>query len=247
MKTDVYYGEDLAALHDAHYSGLSVAVAEMLLQNLKDRHLPSGMVVDLGCGSGKLVKILSDHGYDTIGVDLSKDLLDIARSYAPWNTFIEQSMWDFELPACVAVTAIGEIINYTFDHQNTDEHIETLFREVYHCLENSGIFLFDFVEPDIIKNGTKEPKVVEEEGWTTLVTYHENKALQELVRDITVFRKNKDGVYRKSREIHRIRQLDASSLTERLQEIGFEIKVLGGYGNITFKDSHKAILACKSP
>ena len=33
------------------------------------------IVVDLGCGTGKLTEILADRGYDMIGVDLSEDML----------------------------------------------------------------------------------------------------------------------------------------------------------------------------
>ena len=47
------------------------------------------IVVDLGCGTGKLTQILADRGYDMIGIDLSEDMLSIARSArsSPAGTF----------------------------------------------------------------------------------------------------------------------------------------------------------------
>ena len=33
------------------------------------------IVVDLGCGTGKLTQIMADRGYDMIGIDLSEDML----------------------------------------------------------------------------------------------------------------------------------------------------------------------------
>ena len=37
------------------------------------------IVVDLGCGTGKLTEILAGRGYDMIGIDLSEDMLAIAQ------------------------------------------------------------------------------------------------------------------------------------------------------------------------
>lgn len=40
-------------------------------------------ILDLGCGSGRDARYFSDRGYNVIGVDLSENLLDIARENAP--------------------------------------------------------------------------------------------------------------------------------------------------------------------
>ena len=37
------------------------------------------IVVDLGCGTGRLTEILAGRGYDMIGIDLSEDMLAIAQ------------------------------------------------------------------------------------------------------------------------------------------------------------------------
>lgn len=46
---------------------------------LKEYGISEGAVLDLGCGTGKMTRIMSKKGYDMIGVDLSYDMLDIAR------------------------------------------------------------------------------------------------------------------------------------------------------------------------
>lgn len=40
---------------------------------------PPGRVIDLGCGTGRLAKVLVKAGYDYVGVDLSEEMLAAAR------------------------------------------------------------------------------------------------------------------------------------------------------------------------
>lgn len=49
---------------------------------LEEYRIRDGLVLDLGCGTGKLTRILSDSGYDMIGVDNSVEMLEIARSFS---------------------------------------------------------------------------------------------------------------------------------------------------------------------
>ena len=37
------------------------------------------LILDLGCGTGDITKIFADNGYDMIGIDISTDMLNIAR------------------------------------------------------------------------------------------------------------------------------------------------------------------------
>lgn len=43
------------------------------------RHLQAERVAELGCGTGKMTRLLAAAGYDMIGVDNSEEMLEIAR------------------------------------------------------------------------------------------------------------------------------------------------------------------------
>lgn len=45
---------------------------------LKENGIKSGLVLDLGCGTGSFTRRLRDMGYDMIGVDISQEMLQIA-------------------------------------------------------------------------------------------------------------------------------------------------------------------------
>ena len=60
---------------------------------LEEYGISDGLVLDLGCGTGKITRLLSDAGYDMIGIDNSEDMLEIAREkqYDDFDEELEQS------------------------------------------------------------------------------------------------------------------------------------------------------------
>ena len=48
---------------------------------LKEEKIEDGLVLDLGCGTGKMTRLLAEAGYDMIGIDYSEEMLEIAREY----------------------------------------------------------------------------------------------------------------------------------------------------------------------
>jgi SAM-dependent methyltransferase len=49
---------------------------------------PPTRVVDLGCGTGTLTRLLVDEGYDVAGLDLSPEMIRRAREKVPESTFV---------------------------------------------------------------------------------------------------------------------------------------------------------------
>src|SRR4029453_17383336 len=112
------YREDLANFHDSGHSALAEAAAQRVVEELRGCGFHDGIVVDLGCGSGILARIVSHAGYRVIGMDISDSMVAIARERSPKSEFYVRSFVSAALPACIAVTAIGEVLNYAFDEQN---------------------------------------------------------------------------------------------------------------------------------
>ena len=58
--------------------------ADFILAILKKNKITDGLVLELGCGTGKLMSLLGNAGFDMIGVDNSVDMLQIAREKTVW-------------------------------------------------------------------------------------------------------------------------------------------------------------------
>ena len=57
-------------------------------QFLKKNKITDGLVLELGCGTGKLMSLLGNAGFDMIGVDNSVDMLQIAREKTSPEFFV---------------------------------------------------------------------------------------------------------------------------------------------------------------
>ena len=76
------YSDDLAYIHDSGYGDFARGAAPALLRALRTSGFQSGLVVDLGCGSGIWAQRLLDAGYKVLGLDISPAMVRLARKKA---------------------------------------------------------------------------------------------------------------------------------------------------------------------
>lgn len=137
---------------------------EYLTGLLQEYGIKDGLVLELGCGTGNVTRRLAKKGYDMIGIDLSMEMLEIAREKEytydldieelddgdleniEENTgrnailYLQQDMRNFELYGTVgAVVSICDSINYI----TSEEDLLKVFRLVNNYLDPGGIFIFD--------------------------------------------------------------------------------------------------------
>ena len=227
------YRTDLAHIHDDGFGGVARDAALFLMTALRDRGIGEGLAVDLGCGSGILAREMTDAGFDVLGIDLSPAMLTLARRHAPAARFRRASLLDAEIPACVAVTAIGECVNYVFDTDNSKSARRALFRRVHRALIPGGLFLLDVAGPGRIIGGGQSRVHTEGDGWAVLMTAEEDSRRKLLTRRITTFRRT-GKLYRRSEEVHRLRLVPPDEIERQLCDAGFRVRVLGTYGSKPF-------------
>lgn len=100
------------------------------------------LVLDLACGTGQLTHALAARGYDMTGVDISPEMLEIARERcaADGALLLCQDMRDFELYGTVgAVVCCLDSVNHLIDDGDIDE----CFAHVHNYLVPGGVFIFD--------------------------------------------------------------------------------------------------------
>jgi SAM-dependent methyltransferase len=240
------YGRDLAYVHDTGFGEFARRAAPELLRRLRRAGLGGGLVVDLGCGSGIWARALLDAGYEVLGVDVSADLLAIARERAPRARLVHGSLFEVELPpGCAAVTAIGECMGYTFDERGGRADVAALLRRIHAALRPGGLLLFDVAGPG------REPRPrrtwTAGEDWLVCVDAVEDAAARELTRAIVVFRHAGGGVgdgWRRSDERHVLRLYDPDELCADLRAAGFaDVEALDAWGELELGSGHTAFAA----
>jgi len=237
------YDRDLAYIHDTGFTGFIRKAAPGLLRLLRQNRVTGGLVVDAGCGSGVWARVLTEHGYDVLGIDISADMIRLACKQAPGATFRARSFLSAPLPPCDAVTAIGECVNYAFDRSSGSHALARFFGRVYRALRPGGVFIFDIVEPGVEGEGPRR-RWVEGPDWAVLLEPREDRKRKTLTRRIISFRRTGAG-YRRSEETHLLHLYPAAELLAELRRAGFRARLLSGYGRFRFAPGHSAFLARK--
>jgi SAM-dependent methyltransferase len=110
----------------------------------KKNHLKVRRILDLGCGTGGHSLVLAKRGYEVVGVDISNEMLNIARSKAKAAKlsvkFIQGDITKLNLKEKFdAVISMFAVIGY----QTTEKNILKSFGAAKKHLLPGGLFLFD--------------------------------------------------------------------------------------------------------
>jgi SAM-dependent methyltransferase len=225
------YDVDLAYVHDVGFGAFARDSAPALLAILREAGIREGRVVDLGCGSGIWAEALVKAGFDVTGIDISPAMIDIARRRVPGAEFHVEPLLAFEFPACRAVTALGEVLNYLFDKRTGLPALRRLFRRLHAALEPGGVFIFDMAEPG--RHSGARQRFFENEDWSVLVEYDEHPQTHKLTRRIVTFRKVGES-YRRSVETHRLQLYRRGEVASALRQAGFRVRTVAEYGKFRF-------------
>ncbi|MGW7578162.1 class I SAM-dependent DNA methyltransferase [Streptomyces sp. NPDC054765] len=113
--------------------------------------LPAGSrVLDLGCGTGlPTARQLADAGFEVVGVDLSRGMVELARKYVPDATFHRLDIADLgpdgphDLGRFDAVAAFFSLLMLP------RAEIPVVLRTVHDLLVPGGLFTLSMVEADV--------------------------------------------------------------------------------------------------
>jgi len=99
-----------------------------------------GLVADMGCGAGGITKVLNGLGLDAFGVDLSPQMVALARRRYPGLRFEVGSMLALDLPDdCLA----GILASYSIIHLPWERRAE-VFAEFHRVLAAGGQVMLVF-------------------------------------------------------------------------------------------------------
>ena len=209
------------------YDSLNASVdyrawAAGIAEKLKASGLPDGaLVLDLACGTGGITLPLAALGYDMIGVDVSPDMLSVARRKpgAEKVLWLCQDMRSFELYGTVgAVVSCLDSVNYLTGRAG----LSKCFSLVHNYLDPGGLFLFDVNAPRAFRDRYGDNQYVLEAphvfcGWKN--HFDPKSGLCDF--ELTLFCEQ-NGAWRRYDERQRERCWSPKTLDSLLSEAGFE-------------------------
>ncbi|MCG3222337.1 MAG: class I SAM-dependent methyltransferase [Candidatus Heimdallarchaeota archaeon] len=110
-------------------------------------------ILEIGCGSGNLAKFFLENKYDYTGLDISKEMIDLAKEFVPEGRFIRGDMRDLEIDdEYEAVIVTGR----TFTHMTTNHDVMFALNSIHEVLQKEGWLVFDNFNAYEIFTGFKE-------------------------------------------------------------------------------------------
>lgn len=117
---------------------------------LKAHGVADGILADLGCGTGDLTLMLTQAGYDVIGIDRSEEMLSVLREKADELgltgrlLLLKQDLLDLDLYGTIraAVSTFD-----TYSHIGPLDNFEKAIRKAAYFMEKGGVFIFDLNTP----------------------------------------------------------------------------------------------------
>jgi SAM-dependent methyltransferase len=235
------YQQDLAYIQAAGFGDFARSAAPEIVRRLRAASTPVQRVVEVGCGAGPLTAILMDAGFDVTGIDVSVDLVKIARAVCPGAKFRVGSIYAQEIPQCDAIVGVGEPLTY-HEGGDSDARVRDFFQRASIVLPLNAPLIFDLIElgkPALTGRSWKA-----DEDWAVLVETTEDQDSRTLTREIETFRKVGD-TYRRGREVHRVRLFDSGEVCHWLESAGFSASTAVAYGDLALLPRRRAFFGMR--
>lgn len=205
------------------------------------------LVCDLACGTGNITIPLARRGYDMTGVDISEDMLNVARSKSEGLDilFLNQNIVSLDLYGTMgAFLCMIDGINYILPPKSLYE----MFRKIKNCfIDDGGLFIFDISTEYKLKNVIGSNTFVrcgKDVFYTWQNAYHEKKRLSDMF--LTFFVKQGKN-YARFEERHLQRAHSPAELKALLRAAGFTKTDM--YDELSFspprEDSSRIVFVCR--
>lgn len=218
---------------------------------------PYSHITELGCGTGKMTRLLSEDGFTMTGIDLSEEMLKVAfrntpdsmyyvnmNAYMQSNnetreespiTYIYGDMRDFKLNEKQdAIISICDSMNYLL----TNDDLTMAMQAARNNLKKNGILIFDLKTKYFFENvldGYTDSDVIDNISYTWKNKYNSESHIHKYLLDFNITQD--DGSIRNEKEVHEQRAYSGQDIKECALNADFRKAV--AYDAFTFEKPKK--------
>ncbi|WP_227716981.1 class I SAM-dependent DNA methyltransferase [Methanobacterium paludis] len=218
-----------AGYYDKIYENVDyVKEAEFIKWAVKTHKQNEGRkLLDVACGTGTHASVLIED-FQVIGVDISEDMMKIARKKVPNAQFIHGDMKKLDLREKFDVV----ICMFSAIHYNTSyNELETTLKNFYNQLNDGGVVIFDFGlnQNNWIEGLVSVDTVVEEDLKIARICQSNREGF--VFNANFVFLVKENGKVDFDIDQHRLGIFDMEKTVEIMKKIGFEINIYADFSS----------------
>ena len=233
---------------------------EYVVALLKEYQVEDGAtILELGCGTGNITRRLAGQGYRLIGLDLSDEMLTLAREkqMQAYDTsdakldfgkqsvsdmdhilYIEQDMKEFTIGERIpAVISLCDSMNYLL----SEEELLSVLLRVKEHLDSGGVFILDMKTPYFYREICGDHIFAEDREEVSYIwdnCFDEESRINEYALSLFVPAKEASaGLWQKFTEFHYQRAYEISEIKQVIKKSG--LNLLAYYEACTHKKPGK--------
>lgn len=181
-------------------------------------------IIDLGCGTGSFTICLKKHGFECMGVDKSKAMINKAQKKDKTITWIVADITNLKIiNKFDGVICLFDTVNYILNKKD----LSSFFKNVNGILNKNGIFLFDINTKN--KKSSLKGRYIQKRINKNLKLIWSNNVKGDIWTANMVFIKNS----KKFVEVHKERLYGVSEIRKYLEKNNF--RILKIYDDMDFK------------
>lgn len=223
------FGQYYVRYYDLLYKDKGYAEeASYIDRTIQDRYPGAKSMLELGSGTGRHAELLSQKGYQIVGIERSVDMLSVARQAEDGERlrFIQGDIRSFKLDQTFeSAIALFHVMSYLTDN----EDLMSTFNHVSKHLRKDGVFLFDcWYGPAVLTDlPAVRIKRLEDESLEVIRLAEPNLCAEESIVDVhyQIFVRDKEkGDLTDFKESHRMRYLFTNEITMMLNRVGMTLE-----------------------
>ncbi len=221
-----YYRDALALVHHEGFGAHADACAPGILRLLEPLRPGRDLVVEIGCGSGRLTRHLVDAGHRVIATDASPAMLALARQTVPEADLRLLVLPDDPIPEASAIVSVGHVLNYL----DNEAAVERTMATVARSLRPRGVLALDVCDLEWGAARHSAPVYTRLTETWAIITRFSTPEPARFMRDITVFVRDPDGRWHRDDERHDNVLIDTAAIPRRLATHGVTAIVRSSFG-----------------
>ena len=183
---------------------------------------PKASILELGCGNGQLGILLKQAGYDITGLDLSAEMLSLAKQRQE-EAGVSFPLFQVDMRDLSSFGRYDAIISFcdTLCYLQTFDDLMSVFEQAYAHLDEGGVFLFDVFTTEHIASLDGYSYHDELPGLVFTWDSFTGVELHSVEHELSFFIEQDYGQYERYDELHRARTYPLEQYLDALKKVGF--------------------------
>ena len=223
------FKKDYSLLYDVIYSKKNYkAEINFISKIIKKFHSPNVNILDIGCGTGEHTLELLKKGYRVTGIDLSNEMLKIAKKKLLLNNLFSNNLFNLDAYNVNKLDIKFNVVLMMFNVIGYFEDISLFFHKLKDCLEPNALIFFDYWSEKAVK---KNPPKINKKDFSykqfKATRISKGKIIKNKVKVDIILNIIKENKTKSFHETHNVSFYDIRNLSKTIEKYGYKKKSIG--------------------